>query len=73
MPDVASGEVGRTIPSTSSKETLLLLGHIINFIDNWPQCFEFNDQNRIMIYKRKMNESFKLFRKSLPPKTPDDY
>ena len=31
---------GRPLPITSSKVVLISLGHTINFIYNWPQCFE---------------------------------
>ena len=47
---VGSG-VGRPISITSSKKELQSLGHTINFLDNWLQLFDINDQNRISIYK----------------------
>ena len=45
--DISSGS-GRPMTSTSYKEAIFSLGHAINFIDNWFQCFEVNDENRII-------------------------
>ena len=56
MTSDASSGGGRSMPSTSSKKALYSLGHTINFLDNWLQCFGGNYQNRIAIYKNKMRE-----------------
>ena len=39
IPDDVSSDGGRPMPSKSSKESLLSLGHTMNFIDNWLQFF----------------------------------
>ena len=52
MNDDESSDMGTQIPSMSSMESLLSLGHTIKFIDYWLQCFEVNYQNIIMIYKK---------------------
>ena len=66
--DTISGS-GRPKTRTSSKGALLSLGHTINFIENWLQCFEVNYQNIITIYKINMSELFKTIPKYLHPKT----
>ena len=63
MPDDVSSGVGRPMPITSPKEALFSLGQTINFIDNWLQCFEFNDENIITVYKRNTSELFKTIPK----------
>ena len=68
IPDVVSSDGGRPMPSKSSKESLLSLGHTINFIENWLQCFEVNYQNIMMICKRRTSELFKTTPKTLLPK-----
>ena len=70
--DASSGG-GRPMPITSSKESLISIGHKINFIYNWLQLFEDNYDNRIMIHKIKMSELFKTILNSLPPNKIDDY
>ena len=67
----SGGEI--PMPSTSSKEELLSLGHKIKFIENWIPCFEVNYQNRIMIYKINISELFKTNPKITYSKKPDDY
>ena len=62
-PDDASSGGGITMSSTSSKESLFPLGHKINFIYNWLQCFEVNYQIIITIYKIKTSELFKTIPK----------
>ena len=63
MPDDASSGTGIPIWNTSSKEVRLSLGHKINCIGNWLQCFEVNYDNRIVIYNRKMSDLFKTIAK----------
>ena len=61
--DDASSVGGRLIMSTPNRQAILSLGHPMNFIDNWLQIFEVNDQKIIMFYKIKMNEIFKTITK----------
>ena len=61
MPSDASSGGARPMPNTSSKNSLYSLGHTINFLGNWLQCFDNNYQNRIAIYKSKMSKLFEKY------------
>ena len=68
MPDDASIGGGRSIPITSSKGALISISQTINFIDNWLQRFEYNNDERTMIYKEKTSELLKNIPKLIPIK-----
>ena len=68
IPSYASSGSGIPIPSKSYKKAHYSLGHTINSLENWLQCFDGNYHNKIAIYKRKMSELFKIIPISLPPK-----
>ena len=51
MPDYASSGGGRPMTIKSQKGAIFALSQTIIFIDHWLQCFEDNDDNRIVIYK----------------------
>ena len=51
MTDDASSGGSRPIPITSSEGELISLVQTMKFNDNGLQCFEDNDDNRIVIYK----------------------
>ena len=68
MPYDSSSGGDIPIPSNSSKESLILLGHKINAIDNLLQLFEDNCDNRIGVFKENMSEIFKTVPISFPPK-----
>ena len=52
----------------SSKGALISLIQTTNFIDNRFQCFEDNNDKRIVPYKENMSESFKTILTLLLPK-----
>ena len=68
MPDDASIVCVRPLSSTSSKGAIILLGHGINFIDNWLQQLEDNYNKRIVIYKENTSDLFKSVPTQLQPK-----
>ena len=46
-------------PSTLSRDALESLGHTINFIHNWLQCFSDNYELRTFLYNESMKELFR--------------
>ena len=63
IPDYSSSGGVIPMPSMSSKQSLLSFGHTINFIGNWPQCFEVNYHSRIAIFKINKIELFRTIPK----------
>ena len=63
MTSDASSVGGRPMTSKPSKKALYSLGHTINFIDNWLQCFDDNYHNKSAIYKSTLSDSFKKITK----------
>ena len=49
------------------------LGHTLNLIDQWLQCFNINYYNRNTMYYAKMQECFESIPQTLPEKQPDNY
>ena len=72
MPDDTSSGSVRPMPIASYKVSLISLGQTINFIDNWIQWFEDNDDKRIASNKKNTKELFNKFPTSLPQKKLDD-
>ena len=55
-PYYASSGDDRPLPYTSCIDSRESLGHTINFIDNWLQCFEDNHWERTGLYKKNVRK-----------------
>ena len=60
-------------PSKLSIDALESLGHTINFIKNWLQCFSDNYELRTFLYNENMKELFRLITLNIPIESPNDY
>ena len=71
-PDTVSSICGRLLLTTSYTGALELLGHTINFNDNWLQCFGYNYGKRTDLFKN-MKELFQKIPLYITTRNSDDY
>ena len=71
--DYGSTGGGRPLSMTSSPDSLESLGHTINFIKNWLQCFSDNYELRTFLYNENMKELFRLITLNIPIESSGDY
>ena len=60
-------------PSKLSIDALESLGHTINFIKNWLQCFSDNYELRTFLYNENMIELFRLITLNITIESPCYY
>ena len=60
-------------PSKLSIDSLESLGHTINFIKNWLQCFSDNYELRTFVYNDNMIDLFRLITLNIPIESSGDY
>ena len=60
-------------PSKLSIDAHESLGHTINFIKNWLQCFSDNYELRTFLYNENMKELFRLITLNIPIESSGDY